>query len=133
MYITVRFWLICRNGSVELWIASILTLLSSRRSAYEAMERANCSTSFFIVDHVAKEKTLPFYASLQHVKNADMMLMCGVCEIWHLVYSRRKLKQNEKKELEKGLDCMSFSCGTQLQDSDVPECLKDVVFVKNVL
>ncbi|KAL5496676.1 hypothetical protein EMCRGX_G013014 [Ephydatia muelleri] len=80
----------------------------------------------------AKEKTLPFYASLQNVKNADMMLMCDVCEMWRLVYSRRKLKQNEKKELEKGLDCVSFSCGAQLQDSDVPEYLKDAVFVRKM-
>ena len=80
----------------------------------------------------AKEKTLPFYASLQHVKNAEMMLMCDECEMWRLVYSRRKLKQNEKKELEKALDGMSFSCGAQLQDSDIPEYLKDVVFVRKI-
>ena len=54
------------------------------------------------------------------------------CEMWRLVYSRRKLKQNEKKELEKALDGMSFSCGAQLQDSDIPEYLKDVVFVRKM-
>ena len=42
------------------------------------------------------------------------------------------LKQNEKKELEKALDGMSFSCGAQLQDSDIPEYLKDVVFVRKI-
>ena len=64
--------------------------------------------------------------------HADMMLMCDECEMWRLVYSRRKLKQNEKKELEKALDGMSFSCGAQLQDSDIPEYLKDVVFVRKM-
>ena len=77
----------------------------------------------------AKEKTLPFYASLQHAKNADTMLMYDECEMWRLGYSRRKLKQNEKNELEKALDGMSFSCGAQLQDSDIPEY---VVFVRKM-
>ena len=60
------------------------------------------------------------------------MMLCDECEIWRLVNSRRKLKQNEKKELEKALDGMSFSCGAQLQqDYDIPEYLKDVFLLES--
>ena len=77
----------------------------------------------------AKERALPFYPSVQHVKNTQMMLLCKECLMWRLIYSKRKLTQVEKMQLEKALDDMSFSCGAQLQDADIPECLKAVIFV----
>lgn len=33
------------------------------------------------------KKTLPFSASIQHVKNVDMMLQCEECSMWRLLYS----------------------------------------------
>ena len=32
-----------------------------------------------------KEKTLPFYPSVQHVNNCGLLLMCDECGMWHLV------------------------------------------------
>ena len=79
-----------------------------------------------------KQKSLPFYPSVQHVKNTEMMLLCEECEMWRLVYSKRKLKKNEREELEGALDGMLFSCGAQLQDADIPMYLKDVVYVRQM-
>ena len=79
-----------------------------------------------------KEKTLPFYPSVQHVRNAEMMLLCEECEMWRLIYAKRKLKGTEREQLELSLDYMSFSCGAQLQDGDIPVHLKDVVYVRQM-
>ena len=37
-----------------------------------------------------RDRSLPFTASIQHVKNISMMLMCDKCEMWRLLYSKRK-------------------------------------------
>ena len=80
-----------------------------------------------------KEKSLPFYASVQHMRNVELMLMCDECEMWHLLYSKRKLKPQERQELQQSLDGMSFSCGAQLQDCEsLPPYLKEVVFVRKM-
>lgn len=39
----------------------------------------------------AKSKKLPFSASVQHVRNVDLMVQCEECEMWRLLYSPRKL------------------------------------------
>ena len=80
----------------------------------------------------SKDKSLPFSASIQHVKNIDMMLMCDECEMWRLLYAKRKLKKHERIEVEQGLNGLSFSCGAQLQDSDLPDYLKEIVFVRRL-
>ena len=79
-----------------------------------------------------KQKALPLYPSMQHVKNTEMMLLCDECEMWRLLYAKRKLKKNEKEELERALDGMSFSCGAQLQDADIPVYLKEIVYVRQM-
>ena len=38
-----------------------------------------------------KQKTLPFSASVQHVKNVNIMVQCAECLMWHLLYSNHKL------------------------------------------
>ena len=63
-----------------------------------------------------KKKTLPFSASLQHVKNVDLMLQCDECSMWRLLYSRHKLTRKERADLQAALEDVSFTCGAQLQD-----------------
>ncbi len=46
------------------------------------------------------KKKQAFSASIQHVKNVDMMLRCEECSMWRLLYSRCKLTRQEKAELE---------------------------------
>ena len=79
-----------------------------------------------------KKKTLPFSASVQHVKNIEMMLCCDECGMWRLVYSKRKLNQRERKALQTSLDGMSFSCGAELQNANIPDEFKDTVFVRKI-
>ncbi len=50
-----------------------------------------------------------------------------------LFYSKRKLKPEEKTQLQQVLDDMLFSCGAQLQElDDIPATLKDIVFVREM-
>ena len=80
-----------------------------------------------------QDRGLPFYPSVQHVKNTEMMLQCEECGQWQLIYARKKLTRPQKQQLERVLDNISFSCGTQLQDySDLPQDMNDMVFTRNL-
>ena len=72
------------------------------------------------------KKTLPLSASIQHVKNVDMMLQCEECSMWRLLYSRYKLTRQEKTQLKAAVEDLSFTCGAPLQDLDLPGRLNDV-------
>ena len=45
-----------------------------------------------------RKKTLPFSASVQHIKNVDLMLQCDDCAMWRLLYSKFKLTRKERAE-----------------------------------
>ena len=47
----------------------------------------------------SREKRLPFFPSVQHVNNCNMMLMCDECGMWRLVYAKSKLKTQEHNRL----------------------------------
>ena len=47
-----------------------------------------------------RRKTLPFSASIQHVKNVDLMLQCDKCAMWRLLYSKFKLTKKERTDLQ---------------------------------
>ena len=79
----------------------------------------------------AREKRLPFYPSVQRVRNYNMMLMCDECGMWRLVYAKRKLKTQERNRLQQALADM-FSCGAALQDAEIPTELADIVYVKTM-
>ena len=63
-----------------------------------------------------RQNTLPFVASVQHVKNVDIMIQGEECEMWRLVYSKYKLTETQRKSLNSALDDFTFTCGAQLQD-----------------
>ncbi len=44
----------------------------------------------------------------------------------------RKLNTGQRKGLERALDGLSFSCGSSLQELELSEDLKEMVFVKNL-
>lgn len=73
-----------------------------------------------------RKKTLPFASNLQHVHNVDMMLQCDECDSWRLLYSKNKLSRQERKNLEVALADYSFTCGSPLQDLDLPGKLAHV-------
>ena len=82
----------------------------------------------------AKPKKLPFYASIQLLKNSGLMLMCQECGMWRLLYAFRKLCGWEKKVVEGSLDGLSFSCGSQLKevDLDLPVELLSLILVRDL-
>jgi len=51
------------------------------------------------------------------------MLQCEECDLWRLVYSRRKLSIKEKEELQDVFDDVSYICGVTIQELDLPENL----------
>ena len=73
-----------------------------------------------------RKKTLPFSASVQHVKNVDLMLQCDGCFMWRLLYSRFKLTRKERPDLQVAIDDISFTCGAPLQDLQLPGHLSEV-------
>ena len=73
-----------------------------------------------------RRKTLPFSASIQHVRNVDLMLQCDECAMWRLLYSKFKLTKKERTDLQVAIEDISFTCGAPLQDLQLPECLSEV-------
>ena len=51
------------------------------------------------------------------------------CEMWR---PKRKFDKSEKEELKQALNGLSFSCGAQLQDADIPVQLKDIIFIRTM-
>ena len=60
----------------------------------------------------SKSKSLPFYASVQHVKNIQMMVQCDLCGMWRLLLSKYKVKMADREYLQRLLDNQSYSCGS---------------------
>ena len=59
--------------------------------------------------------------------------MCDKCEMWCLLYSKRKLKKKQQSiEVEQWLNRFLFSCGAQLQDTDLPNHLKEIGFTRKL-
>ena len=73
-----------------------------------------------------KKKTLPFIASIQHVRNVNVMVQCELCGMWRLLYSKHKLNSQATKTLECELENISFSCGADLSTFELPITLKEV-------
>ena len=72
------------------------------------------------------KETLPFSASIQHVKNVDLMLQCDKCAMWRVLYSCFKLTRKERSDLQKVIKGISFTCGAPLQDLELPGHLNEV-------
>ena len=78
-----------------------------------------------------RQKTLPFSASVQHVRNVDLMLQCDECGLWRLLYSKYKLTKKERSDLQAAIEEISYTCGAQLQELELPGRLKDV-YVRDI-
>ena len=44
------------------------------------------------------------------------MVQCEECEMWHLVYSKYKLKKPELTELNVAINDYTYTCGASLSD-----------------
>ena len=66
------------------------------------------------------KRKLSYHAYVQHVKNADIMVQCAECDMWRLVFSKYKLKKQQKEDLQRLLDDYMYSCGASLKDLNLP-------------
>ncbi len=71
-------------------------------------------------------KSIPFNATQQHVKNVGLLVQCEECEMWRLLFSKRKLSPSSIANLEHLLDDMTYTCGATFDDLDIPDNLKAV-------
>lgn len=67
-----------------------------------------------------KKNTLPFYASVQHVKNVDLVIECEECGMWRLVYSKYKLKKEQRSRLQQIIEAHAYTCGSKLSQLELP-------------
>ena len=73
----------------------------------------------------AKRK-LPYYAHVQHAKNTDLMLQCAECDMWRLIFSKYKLKKEEREQLQILLKDFVYTCGLSLKELDLPNVFQYV-------
>ena len=90
------------------------------RSKHRKRQRSNLSYDTLAKPN-KKRKSLPFSPSVQHVKNIDIMLQCEECDLWRLLFSKRKLSIKERAELQSILDDVAYSCGATLEELDLPD------------
>ena len=64
----------------------------------------------------AKSKKLPFSASVQQLRNVDLMLQYEECEMWQLLYSSQKLWPALQKQPSTILEDYTCACGAILSD-----------------
>jgi len=74
----------------------------------------------------ARSKSLPFYASIQHVKNAQLMLQCEECNMWRLIYSKHKLSRSQRTQLQQVLGDYTYTCGAKLVELNLGNSFKEV-------
>jgi len=65
------------------------------------------------------------------VRNIDLMLQCDECGLWRLLYSKYKLTKKERSDLQAAIEEISYTCGAQLQELELPGRLKDV-YVRDI-
>ena len=56
------------------------------------------------------------------------MVQCEECSMWRLIYAKKKLTRQARKELERRLNDFDYSCGSSTSDLDLPDVLVDVHF-----
>ena len=73
-----------------------------------------------------KAKALPFVPSSRHVQNVNVVVQCEECDLWRLLYSKRKLTLPERQQLQTRLEDVWYSCGATFQELHLPDSLSCV-------
>ena len=73
------------------------------------------------------KRKLPYYGSVQHVKNSQLMVQCTECysSLWRLIFSKYKLQKEQRDYLRALLDDSMYSCGATLKEL-LPENFENV-------
>ena len=72
-----------------------------------------------------------FTLSIQHARNTDRMLQCDECEVETGVFKKEALSLSDRNQFDVVFNDMSFSCGAQLADLELPPSLQNV-FVRDL-
>ncbi len=72
------------------------------------------------------KKSLQFNATQQHVKNVNTLIQCEECNMWRLLFSKKKLNPNSIVRLENILSDITYTCGATFDDLDLPSELQSV-------
>jgi len=75
---------------------------------------------------LSKRSAKSFSASIQHVRNVDLMVQCEECEMWHLLYSPRKLSPGLRKQLSTFREDYTYTYSATLSDLELPDSLSSV-------
>ena len=62
-----------------------------------------------------------FPPSVQFAKNVKVILQCGACFRWRVLYSMYSLKRGQKKELEWFMEDLEYTCGSCFADTEADE------------
>lgn len=116
------FHLKCFNPYIFFLILSLVNKITIYHLT-KCMEPKTTEASQLSLIKQKKRKTLPFTASIQHVRNVNQCEQCGK---WRLIYSPHKSKAPDRRRLEGKLDNFAFSCGANFEDLDLPEQLLGV-------
>ena len=109
----------------------VMTITTSHSQRYLEKRPLKNTGHLLLKRKSRQDRGFPFSPSFQHVNNTEMMLQCQECGQWRLIYAIKKLSCTQKQQLERVLDHISFSCGTQLQDyPDLPQDMMDTVFTR---
>ena len=73
----------------------------------------------------------PYAAKLQHCEISQGNVSkskdtCEQCDMWRLLYSKRKLTLSEKQQLQSLFEDVSYSCGAMLEELNLPDTLSSV-------
>ena len=72
-----------------------------------------------------KRKATSFSPSQQHVKNVGLLMQCEECDKWQ-IFCKHKVSVQEVTDLQGILEDI-YSCGSTLEDLDMPGCLTNVL------
>jgi hypothetical protein len=67
------------------------------------------------------KRRLPYYASIQHVKNSQLMVQCTELNMWRIIFSKYKLTKEQQFYLQTVLEDYTYSCGASLEELHLPE------------
>ena len=69
--------------------------------------------------------------SAQYAKNVKVVLQCGECFKWRVLYSKYSLKKDQREELEQLIEDLDYTCGSIFADIEAEEdSVLNSVYVK---
>ena len=68
-----------------------------------------------------RKKGTTYNVTQQHVKNVNLVVQCEECEMWRLLFSKRKVSTHQVSQLERIIEDMSYTCGASFDDLELPK------------